>query len=321
MRRCILIMALGILVASAAVLPAAGLAGEKTSVVATSVANKTTPFDSHIEDVFIKGFKAHANIRHIATDGQGKVERQIAIIEDMVARKADFLVVKPIEEKSLADPICRATQRGLKVITFDRKVVGDCFTVQFFNDSVKTGELTADLMGKVLKGKGNVVVLEGVPGATSTLDFKKGFEAGLKKFPEIRTLASQTANYNQAQGLKLMENYLQAYPNQIDAVFAHNDQMAFGALIAIQNAKIPAGKIKVFGSNGSTDAIKKILDGEMESSALYRHGAEDAMQAVLDLMAGKPVQKVQVLAPEMISRENAREYFQAGTFMAGPRGR
>ena len=296
-------------------------AGEKQYVVATSVANKTTPFDSHIDGVFEKEFKKSPNIRHIATDGQGKVDRQIATIEDMIARKADFLVVKPIEEKAIAEPLCKATQRGVKVITFDRKVVGECFTVQLVNDSVKIGEMTADLLAKTLKNKGAVVVLEGVPGSTSALDFKKGFEGALKKHPEIKILASQTANYNQAQGLKLMENYLQAHPNQIDAVFAHNDQMAFGALIAIQNAKIPAGRIKVFGSNGSTDAIKKILDGEMESSALYRHGAEDAIQAVLDLMAGKSVAKINVLEPEMISRENAKEYYVAGTFMPSPRGR
>jgi ribose transport system substrate-binding protein len=312
------------LVAMAAVVAAvgagSGLAQPKTYTVATSVANKTTPFDSHIDGLYDATFRKHPHIKHVGTDGQGKVERQIATIEDMIARRVDILVVKPIEEKAIAEPLCRATQRGIKVITFDRKVVGDCFTVQLLNDSVKIGELTAELMIKTLKGKGNVVVLEGAPGATSTLDFKKGFEAGLKK-SDIRILASQTANFNQAQGLKLMENYLQAYPNQIDAVFAHNDQMAFGALIAIQNAKVPAGRIKVFGSNGSTDAIKKIMDGEMEASPLYRHGAEQAIQTVLDLIDGKPVPKHVLLAPEMINRENARDYYQPGTFMPGPRGR
>lgn len=303
-----------------AVLSAGPGLAQKTYVVATSVANKTTPFDSHIDDVFDKTFKKHANIRHLATDGQGKVERQIATIEDMIARRVDFLVVKPIEEKAIAEPLCRATKRGIQVITYDRKVVGDCFNVQLLNDSVKVGELTAELMIRTLKGKGNVVVLEGVPGATSTLDFKKGFEAGIKK-SDIKILASQTANYNQAQGLKLMENYLQAYPNQIDAIYAHNDQMAFGASIAVQNARVPAGRIKVFGSNGSTDAIKKIIDGEMEASPLYRHGAEQAVQTVLDLIGGKPAQKFVLLAPEMISRENAKAYYQTGTFMPGPRGR
>lgn len=303
-----------------AVLSAGPGLAQKTYVVATSVANKTTPFDSHIDSVYEAAFKKHPNIRHLATDGQGKVERQIATIEDMIARKVDFLVVKPIEEKAIADPLCRATKRGIKVITYDRKVVGDCFDVQLVNDSVKIGELTAELMIKTLKNKGNVVVLEGVPGATSTLDFKKGFEAGIKK-SELKILASQTANYNQAQGLKLMENYLQAYPNQIDAVFAHNDQMAFGAIIAAQNANIPAGRIKVFGSNGSTDAIKKMIDGDMEASPLYRHGAEQAVQTVLDLIAGKSMQKFVLLPPEMISRENAKDYYQPGTFMPGPRGR
>ncbi len=293
----------------------------KTYTVATAVANKTTPFDSHIDGVYEQAFKKYPNIKHIALDGQGKVERQIAMIEDMVARKVDFLVVKPIEEKSLAEPLCRATQRGVKVITYDRKVVGDCFTVQLVNDSVKVGELVGDHMGRTLKEKGNVVVIEGVPGSTSALDFKKGFDTAIKKYPGIKVLASQPANYNQAQGLKVMENYLQAYPNQIDAVFAHNDQMAFGALIAIENAKIPPGKIKVYGSNGSTDAIKMIMDGTLEASPLYRHGADEAVQTVLALIDGKSVQKIQVLAPEMITRENAKEYYQPGTFMASPRGR
>jgi len=149
----------------------------------------------------------------------------------------------------------------------------------------------------------------------------EGFDAAIKKYPGIKVLASQPANYNQAQGLKVMENYLQAYPGQIDAVYAHNDQMAFGALIAIENAKIPAGKIKVYGSNGSTDAIKKIMDGEMEASPLYRHGADEAVQTVLALIDNKPVQKMVLLAPEMIARDNAKDYYQPGTFMASPRNR
>jgi ribose transport system substrate-binding protein len=307
--------------AAVALTVGAGDTQPKTYTVATAVANKTTPFDSHIDGVYDAAFKKHPNIKHIALDGQGKVERQIALIEDMVARKVDVLVVKPIEEKAIAEPLCRATQRGIKVITFDRKVVGDCFTVQLQNDSVKIGEIVGEHMARTLKEKGNVVVLEGVPGSTSALDFKKGFETALKKYPGIKVLASQPANFNQAQGLKVMENYLQAYPNQIDAVFAHNDQMAFGALIAMENAKIPAGKIKVYGSNGSTDAIKKIMDGEMEASPLYRHGADEAVQTVLSLIEGKPMQKMVLLAPEMITRENAKDYYQAGTFMASPRGR
>lgn len=73
----------------------------KTYTVATAVANKTIPFDSHIDGLYDTAFKKHSNLRHIALDGQGKVERQIAVIEDMIARKVDFLVVKPIEEKAL----------------------------------------------------------------------------------------------------------------------------------------------------------------------------------------------------------------------------
>lgn len=312
-----------ITMAAAAVALTSGMAStqSKTYTVATAVANKTTPFDSHIDGLYEQTFKKYPNVKHIGLDGQGKVERQIALIEDMIARKVDFLVVKPIEEKAIAEPLCRATQRGIKVITFDRKVVGDCFTVQLLNDSVKVGELVGDHLGRTLKEKGNVVVIEGVPGSTSTLDFKKGFDAAIKKYPGIKVLASQPANYNQAQGLKVMENYLQAYPNQIDAVYAHNDQMAFGALIAIENAKIPAGKIKVYGSNGSTDAIKKIMDGEMEASPLYRHGADEAVQTVLALIDNKPVQKMVLLAPEMIARDNAKDYYQPGTFMASPRSR
>ena len=316
---------IGVLTAAAAAVGVftfgSGNTQPKTYTVATVVANKTTPFDSHIDGRYDAAFKKRSNVHHIALDGQGKVERQVAVIEDMIARKVDFLVVKPIEEKALAEPLCRAMQRGIKVITYDRKVVGDCYTAQLLNDSVKVGELIGDHMGRSLKEKGNVVVIEGVPGSTSTLDFKKGFETSIKNFPAVKVLASQPANYNQAQGLKVMENYLQAYPNQIDAVYAHNDQMAFGALIAIENAKIPAGKIKVYGSNGSTDAIKKIMDGEMVASPLYRHGADEAVQTVLSLIDNKPVEKIVLLQPEMITRENAKDYYQPGSFMASPRGR
>ncbi len=124
--------------------------------------------------------------------------------------------------------------------------------------------MAADFIVKALNGKGKVVMLVGIPGTSAARDRGTGFEAQLKKYPGIQLVAKQTANFNRAEGLKVMENLLQAYPD-INAVFAQNDEMALGAIEAIKSAK-KLGKIIVVGFDAIPDALKAVKKGEMAAT-------------------------------------------------------
>jgi ribose transport system substrate-binding protein len=157
-----------------------------------------------------------------------------------------------------------ANEAGIPVITVDRASNGGKVVCHIASDNVEGGRMAARYIAKVLNGKGKVVELVGIPGTSAARDRGKGFEEELAKYPGLQLVAKQTANFNRAEGLTVMENILEAHPD-IDAVFAQNDEMALGAIEAIK----AAGKLDdiiVVGFDAIPDAIEAIKKGEMEAT-------------------------------------------------------
>jgi ABC-type sugar transport system substrate-binding protein len=151
----------------------------------------------------------------------------------------------------------------LEEITVDRAASGGKVAYHIASDNVAGGRLAGEFVCKLLGGKGKVAELEGIPGSSAARDRGKGFNDYLKsKCSGVKVVARQTANFDRAQGLTVMENILQAQP-ALDAVFAHNDEMALGALQAVKASKRP---IKVVGFDATDDAVKAVDACEMAAT-------------------------------------------------------
>ena len=150
------------------------------------------------------------------------------------------------------------------MITVDRAANGGTVAAHIASDNVAGGRMAADYVGTRLRGKGSVVMLEGIPGSSAARDRGKGFREGLKQYPGIALVASQTADFDRAKGLAVMENILQAQ-KKIDAVFAQNDEMALGAVQAIEAAK-RGREMFVVGFDAIADALKAIREGRMAAT-------------------------------------------------------
>jgi ribose transport system substrate-binding protein len=155
-----------------------------------------------------------------------------------------------------------ANEKKVPVLTLDRSASGGKVISHIASDNVAGGKLAGDLIAKKLGGKGNVVELQGVPGASAARDRGQGFHKAMSGAPGIKVVASQPADFDRTKGLNVMENILQAQP-KIDAVFAQNDEMALGAIKAIQAAK---RDIIVVGFDGTDDAVAAIKNGSMYAS-------------------------------------------------------
>ncbi|MDM7320760.1 MAG: substrate-binding domain-containing protein [Fervidobacterium sp.] len=157
-----------------------------------------------------------------------------------------------------------ANKAKIPVITVDRAAAGGQVVVHIASDNVAGGAMAAKFIAEQLKGKGKVVMLVGIPGTSAARDRGTGFKTELKKYPGIQLVAEQVANFNRTEGMRVMENILQAYPD-IDAVFAQNDEMALGAIEAIRAAK-KLGKIIVVGFDAIPDALEAVKKGEMAAT-------------------------------------------------------
>ncbi|AKI97666.1 ribose ABC transporter substrate-binding protein RbsB [Kosmotoga pacifica] len=200
----------------------------------------------------------------IVADAQDNPAKQLSDIEDFIQQRLDLIVINPTDSDAIVTAVEEANDAGIPVITVDRASNGGKVVCHIASDNVAGGRMAGEFVAKLLGGKGKVVELEGIVGTSAARDRGKGFEAAIAKYPGIKLVAKQTANFNRAEGLVVMENILQANPD-IDAVFAQNDEMALGAIEAIKAAGL-LGKIYVVGFDAIDDAIEAVKKGEMAAT-------------------------------------------------------
>lgn len=201
----------------------------------------------------------------VFTDASGDIAKQASDVEDMVAQGVDYIVIAPQEEDGLQSALKSAMDAGIPVILVDRGINGTAgteYTTAIMSDFIWEAEQVANKFIEATGGKGNCVILQGTQGATSTNDRQEGFMNAIEG-TDIVVVADQVANYTMAEGQSVMENILQAQGDEIDMVFAHNDDMALGAIEAIKAAGyVPGEDILVGGIDGPAAAMEAILAGE-----------------------------------------------------------
>ncbi len=222
--------------------------------IGLSVSTLNNPFFVTLRD----GAKAAADkagLELVVLDAQDKADKQVADIEDLVQKKVKAVLINPTDAAAVVPAIKRANAAGVPVITVDRAASGGKVAFHIASDNVAGGRLAGEFVCKLLGGKGKVVELEGIPGSSAARDRGKGFNDYQKaSCAGVGVVARQTANFDRAQGLAVMENVLQAQ-KAIDAVFAHNDEMALGASQAVKASKRP---IKIVGFDATDDAVKAV---------------------------------------------------------------
>lgn len=195
----------------------------------------------------------------VVLDSQNDSAKELNNVEDVLHQGIKLLMLNPADSDAAKATVEAANKAGVPVITLDRSANGGTVASHIASDNVAGGAMAADIVVKKLNGKGNVVELQGVPGTSAARDRGKGFDETVAKTPGIKIVAQQTANFDRAQGLSVMENILQAH-HDVDAVFAQNDEMALGAVKAIQEAN---KKIVVVGFDATDDARAAVTAGTM----------------------------------------------------------
>lgn len=197
----------------------------------------------------------------VVLDSQDDSTTELSNVEDLITQKVDLIMINPTDSDAVGNAVAAANTAKIPVITLDRAANSGDVVAHIASDNVAGGKMAGDFIVDQLGGKGKVVELEGIPGASATRDRGQGFNAAISG-SGIEVVTRQTANFDRAQGLSVMENILQAQP-EINAVFAHNDEMALGALEAI---KASGRDILVVGFDATDDAVKAVKAGDMAAT-------------------------------------------------------
>ncbi|MFN2595868.1 MAG: ABC transporter substrate-binding protein [Pyrinomonadaceae bacterium] len=217
-----------------------------------------------------EGTKRAAKYQLLITDAQGQTSKQVSDVEDLIARGVDVLFLAPREEQGFESALQAAREKNIPVFLIDREVngkAGDDFVTFIGSNFVDEGRRAGDWLVKQSNGKAGIVELLGTSGASVARDRHDGFAAALQGHPDMKILTSQNANFTRAQGQSVMENIIQAQGKNITAVYAHNDEMALGAVQALKAAGMQPGRdVIVLSVDGERAALEAVARGEMNAT-------------------------------------------------------
>ena len=201
------------------------------------------------------------------TDAQAQTSKQVSDVEDLIARRVSAIFLAPREFEGLAPALQAAKEAKIPVFLIDREAagkVGEDYVTFIGSNFVQQGERVGEWLAKQTGGKAGIIELQGTAGSSVANDRSKGFMNVIGKNPEMKILASQPANFTRAEGQKVMENLIQAHNKAITAVYAHNDEMALGAIQALKAAGMNPGKdVLVVSIDGQKSALEAIIAGDM----------------------------------------------------------
>ena len=231
----------------------------KTIKVGFSVSTLNNPFCN-----FEKGAEKKAKdsgIELIAVDAQNDAAKQTNDVEDLIQKGVDVVVINPTDSDAVASAVSAANAANVPVITVDRVANSGKVVSHIASNNIEGGQMASDYIRELVGEGANVAELEGIPGSSAARERGKGFHNVADK--SLKVVAKQAADFDRAKGLSVMENILQAN-GDIKAVFAHNDEMALGALEALKSA----GKtdVVVVGFDATDDAVKAVNDGRMAAT-------------------------------------------------------
>ena len=265
----------------------------------------------------IKASAKDAGIELKFSDGQQKQENQIKAIRAFIAQKVDVIAFSPVVESGWGTVLQEAKAAKIPVILSDRAVneKDDSLWVSFMgSDFVEEGRKAGRWLVEATKGTTtpvNIVELQGTVGSAPAIDRKKGFEEIIKADPKFKIIRSQTGDFTRAKGKEVMEAFLKAEGKKINVLYAHNDDMAIGAIQAIEEAGMkPAKDITIISIDAVKGAFEAMIAGKMnvsvECSPLL---GPQLMQAVKDLKAGKTLPKRIVTQEGIFPMEVAAKEF------------
>lgn len=283
-------------------------AGKQNIRVGVSLLSYKNPFIFTIKEAMeVKA--AELGVELIINDGQDSAEKQVSQVENYIARRVDVIILNPVSMRGCKPAVDAANKAGIPIMTVNTLVANQDKCVAFVgSDAVESGRLEMEYAARLLGGKGNIVILQGQLGHDAQIGRRQGFREVLGKNPGIKVLFEQSGNWSRAEGMAIMENWLQS-GKTIHAVVSQNDEMALGALKAIENSP-HSGKILVFGIDGIPNALKAMQEGKMAGTVFQDAKAQGgkSVEAAVKIIRGQPVEKRIYIPYVLVTKKDLAGY-------------
>lgn len=299
--------ALACAVSTAALSATAAYAADKYVVGYANMAD-TDVFVMARKTAFIEAAKSDPDIDIKFTDANNDASKQLDQIDNLIAQKVSAIVVVPVDYQGIVPGVEKANAAGIPIIALGIQSAGGKYTF-VGSKNIDAGKMQGEFMKANLPKDAKILYLQGTPGLYHSQERLKGFQEALNR-PDVTVLANLTGNYDRAEGMKVTEDWVQSFP-QFDAIIAANDQMALGALQALQSADRLKG-VMISGVDGTPDALNAIKGGEMAQTIFQNAAgqAKAAFEVVEGLKKGEPAPAEKLVPFESITKDNVDKYMK-----------
>ncbi|MCA2000876.1 MAG: ABC transporter substrate-binding protein [Chloroflexi bacterium] len=244
-------------------------------------------------------------------DAQQKQENQIIAVRKFIVQKVDVIGISPIVETGWEEVFREAKNAGIPIILVDRRaaVPEDLYVSYLGSDFLEEGRRAARIMANLTDGKAKIVELVGTIGSAPANDRYAGFREILRDYPEMQIIDSQSGDFTRARGREVMNTFLQKYGDEITAVYAHNDDMALGAIEAIEGYGLKAGvDIKIVSVDAARGAFEAMIAGKLNATVECNPLlGPQFFELALKVVNGQPIPKWVPSIEDVFFPENAAE--------------
>lgn len=260
-----------------------------TQKIGLSISTLNNPFFVTLRDG-AEGKAKELGLEITTVDAQNDPAKQVSDIEDLIQQGVDVLLVNPADSAAIASAIQSANKAGIPVITVDRNADGGEVVAHIASDNAAGGTMAGVFIIEQLGETGKVVELEGIPGSSAARERGDGFNEAIDAIDGFEVVAKQSANFDRAEGLSVMENIIQS-TKDFKAVFAHNDEMALGAVQALEAAGM--NDVIVVGFDATDDAVKAVSDGKLAATVAQKPElmGQQAAETALQVLKGEAVKE------------------------------
>ena len=247
----------------------------------------------------------HPGAKLTYMDANGNSKLQTKQVREMINKGIDILIISPNEAQPLTPIVEEAYNKGIPVIIIDRKTASSSYTAYVGADNFQIGKMAGEYAGEALKGKGNIIEVMGLPGSSPTIERQRGFSEGLKKYPGIKIINQVYGNWlkkdTEEQLIKIKNSMA-----RVNAVFAHNDQMASGSRKVLNDLRL-SEQIKVIGIDalpGQGGGLQMVSSKTLTASVLYPTGGKEAISTAFKIMNRESFSKENILQSLVIDSTN-----------------
>lgn len=298
----------------AASLLAALVMGANPAFAKTTIGVTMSSFDDNFLTYLREAMANEAKAKGVDIqfeDGQKDVVKQISQVENFIAQKVDVMIVNPIDSAATRNITEKAMKAGIKLIYVNRLPEEKLpeGVVYVGSDENVSGKMQGEYLAKKLNGKGNVAIMMGELSTEAARTRTKGVKNVFAQYPDIKIVEEQTANWQRAEGMNLMSNWITT-GKKIDAVASNNDEMAIGAIMALQQAGVAPGKVLVGGVDATPDALVEMKKGTMAVTVFQdaKGQGTSAIDTAVKMANGEKTEQFVMTPFQLVTPENYKDF-------------